>query len=162
MTDDSQLQHALLRHTVATLAYRGSKAMRGAPAEFANFEPPAGGRTPAAIIAHMADLFDWALALADGKHFWRDSPPLAWDEGVQRFFAAVEAFDRRLASEEPLAVSEEKLFQGPIADALTHVGQIAMLRRMAGWPARSENYFVAGVEAGRVGAEQAAPVQEFD
>lgn len=155
-------ENSLLRHTLATLAYRGGKAMRGAPAEFATYQPPAGGRTPAAIVAHMADLFDWALALADGKHFWRDSPPLEWDEGVKRFFAALEAFDRRLASDEPLAVSAEKLFQGPIADALTHVGQIAMLRRMAGCPARSENYFVASVQAGRVGLDQAAPAQEFD
>jgi hypothetical protein len=162
MKDDSLLRRNLLRHALATLAYRGGKAMRGAPAGFAAYQPPAGGRTPAAIVAHMADLFDWALALANGKQFWRDSPPLAWDEGVQRFFAAVEAFDRRLASEEPLAVSEEKLFQGPVADALTHVGQIAMLRRMAGCPARSENYFAASVEAGRVGIEQAPPVQEFD
>jgi hypothetical protein len=162
MKDDSPLRRNLLRHTLATVAYRGGKAMRGAPAEFATYQPPAGGRTPAAIVAHMADLFDWAIALADGKRFWADSPPLAWNEGVQRFFAALEAFDRRLASEEPLAVSEEKLFQGPIADALTHVGQIAMLRRMAGYRARSENFFAASVEAGRVGIEQAPPVQEFD
>jgi hypothetical protein len=81
---------------------------------------------------------------------------------MARFFAALEAFDRRLASDRALAVAPEKLFQGPIADALTHVGQIAMLRRMAGCPVRGENYFVAPIEIGRVGAEQAAPVKEFE
>jgi hypothetical protein len=110
----------------------------------------------------MSDLFDWALALADGKHYWRNSPPLEWDAGMARFFAALEAFDRRLESDQPLAAMPEKLFQGPIADALTHTGQIAMLRRMAGCPCRSENYFAAQIETGRVGLAQAAAVVEFD
>jgi hypothetical protein len=152
----------LLRHTVATLAYRGGKAMRGAPAEFATFRSAESSRTPAEILAHMADLFDWAIALADGKHFWHNSPPLSWEAGMARFFAALEAFDRRLALDQPLATSPEKLFQGPIADALTHTGQIAMLRRLAGCPCRGENYFVATIETGRVGADQAEPVREFD
>jgi hypothetical protein len=152
----------MLRHTVATLAYRGGKALRGAPAEFAAFCSAEGSRTPAEILAHMSDLFDWALSLADGKHVWQNSPALEWDAGMARFFAALEAFDRRLASDDPLAASPEKLFQGPIADALTHTGQIAMLRRLAGCPCRGENYFVANIEAGRVGAEQAAAAVEFD
>jgi hypothetical protein len=152
----------MLRHTVATLAYRGGKAMRGAPAEFATFRDAESSRTPGEILAHMGDLFDWAIALADGKHVWHTSPPLAWDAGTARFFAVLEAFDRRLASDQPLGTTPEKLFQGPIADALTHTGQIAMLRRLAGCPCRSENYFVANIETGRVGADQAVPVGEFD
>lgn len=152
----------MLRHTVATLAYRGSKAMRGAPAEFAEYRSAPDSRTPAEILAHMGDLFDWALALCDGRHVWRNSPVLAWDAGVARFFAALEAFDRRLNSSAPLGSPAEKIFQGPIADALTHVGQIAMLRRMAGCKMRGENYFVAKIEAGRVGADQAAAVVEFE
>jgi hypothetical protein len=152
----------MLRHTVATLAYRGGKAMRGAPAEFARYRSASDSRTPAEILAHMGDLFDWALGLCDGRHEWRNSPPLEWDEGMARFFAALEAFDRRLGSGAPLGFPAEKIFQGPIADGLTHVGQIAMLRRMAGYKMRGENYFAAKIEAGRVGAEQAAPVIEFD
>jgi hypothetical protein len=152
----------MLRHTVATLAYRGGKAMRGAPAEFARYRSASDSRTPAEILAHMGDLFDWALGLCDGRHEWHNSPPLAWDEGMARFFAALEAFDRRLSSGAPLGFPAEKIFQGPIADGLTHVGQIAMLRRMAGYKMRGENYFAAKIEAGRVGAEQAAPVIEFD
>jgi len=149
----------LLRHTVATLAYRAGKALRGAPPEFGDFAGT--GRKPIAILTHMGDLFDWALTLADGKQAWHEAAPLPWDQEVARFFAALDAFDRRLASGAPLAASEEKLFQGPIADALTHTGQIAMLRRLAGCPIRGENYFVAGVAAGRVGLEQSPPVVEF-
>jgi hypothetical protein len=151
----------LLRHTLATVAYRGGKALRGAPAEFADYRAAAGGRTPVEILAHIGDLFDWALKLADGKPEWHNAKPLPWDQEVARFFAALEAFDRRLASAEPLGFAAEKLFQGPIADALTHVGQIAMLRRMAGCGIRGENYFKASIAAGRVGAEQAAPAFEF-
>ena len=151
----------MLRHTVATLAYRGGKAVRGAPPEFAGYRASPGTRTPAEILAHIGDLLDWAAALADGRRDWHNSTPLAWDREVARFFAALEALDRRLAGAAP-ACSQEKLFQGPIADALTHVGQIAMLRRMAGCPVRGENYFRAEIAAGRVGAEQAAAVVEFE
>jgi hypothetical protein len=151
----------LLRHTLATVAYRGGKALRGAPTEFADYRAGPGGRTPVEILAHIGDLFDWALKLADGKHEWHNAAPLPWNQEVARFFAALEAFDRRLASAEPLGFAAEKLFQGPIADALTHVGQIAMLRRMAGCGIRGENYFKAAISAGRVGADQAAPAFEF-
>lgn len=147
----------LLRHAVATLAYRGGKALRGAPAEFASY----GSRTPGQILAHMCDLFDWALTIVDGKEAWHNSQPQAWDADIARFFAALEAFDRRLASGAPLAVAPERLFQAPVADALTHVGQIAMLRRLAGCKMNGENYFVAKIETGRVGADQAAPVKEL-
>lgn len=153
---------ALLRHTVATLAYRGGKALRGAPAEFATFRAAPQTRTPGEILAHLGDLLDWALSMAEGKPEWHNSPALAWEAGSARFFAALEAFDRRLASGTPLGTAAEGLFQGPIADALTHVGQINLLRRMAGGPVRGENYFKAEIVAGRVGTEQAKPRFEFD
>ncbi|HUA61505.1 MAG TPA: hypothetical protein VML19_22280 [Verrucomicrobiae bacterium] len=160
MTTPNTETTALLRHTLAALAYRAGKAVRGAPAEFATFRADATSRTPAEILAHMGDLFDWALSIANGKQAWHDSTPLAWAQEVARFFTALEAFDRRLA-EGPSDASIERLFQGPIADALTHTGQLAMLRRMAGCPFRGENYFVADIAAGRVGDEQAAPKKEF-
>jgi hypothetical protein len=150
-----------LRHTLATVAYRGGKALRGAPVEFGDYRPMPGGRTPVEMLAHIGDLFDWALKLADGKHEWHSAQPLPWDQEVARFFAALQGFDQRLGSGKPLGSSAEKLFQGPVADALTHVGQIAMLRRMAGCGIRGENYFKAAISAGRVGADQAAPVFEF-
>jgi hypothetical protein len=152
----------LLRHTVATLAYRAGKALRGAPDSFADFRAEAKVRTPGQILAHLGDLFDWALSIAKGKQEWHDSMPLPLSEGVKRFFAALEAFDAFLASDSPLQCPAEKLFQGPVADALTHVGQIAILRRLAGVPIRGENYFVADITLGRVGADQPAPRREFN
>jgi hypothetical protein len=151
-----------LRHAVATLAYRAGKALRGAPAAFADFSVASGTRTPAQIVAHMGDLLDWALYLARGEQSWHDSMPLPWDREVARFFAALEAFDAYLASERPLGGPAERLFQGPIADALTHTGQLTMLRRLAGTPVRGENYARATITAGTVGIAQAAPVYEFD
>jgi len=150
----------MLRHTLATLAYRGGKALRDAPPEFAEFR--GGTRTPREILAHIGDLTDWALHLASGEHLWRDAPPLPWDQEVARFFAALQAFDARLASGESLRATPEALFQGPIADALTHVGQIAMLRRMAGAPIKGENYFKAEIAAGRLSPEQSAARKEFE
>lgn len=149
----------LLRHTVATLAYRGAKAVRGAPAEFAGFK--GAEKTPGQILTHVGDLLDWALSMANGKREWHDSTPLPWDQEVKRFFAALKSFDDYLASAEPLQAPVEKLFQGPVADALTHVGQIAMLRRLAGVPIKAENYFVADVAVGRVGPDQTPPKREF-
>ena len=152
----------LLRHAVATLAYRGGKAVRGAPLEFATLKVKESTRTPSEILAHIGDLLDWALSLAVGQQRWKSSTPLPWEDEVRRFFTALEAFDARLASDAPLGFPVEKLFQGPVADALTHVGQIAMLRRLAGAPIKGENYFKADIIAGRVGADQADPTIEFD
>ena len=157
----SESSRQLLRHTLATLAYRAGKALRGAPDSFAQFSTGEKGRTPANILAHMGDLFDWALSIAKGKQEWHDSTPLSWAMEGERFFKTLQAFDDYLASDAPLAVSPDKLFQGPVADALTHTGQIAILRRMAGCPIRGENYFRAEITIGRVGQEQAAPAREF-
>ncbi len=155
-------ERALLRHTVATLAYRGLKVLRGAPEGFETLEARPGTRTPSQILAHIGDLLDWALHLARGEHTWKDGAPLTWAEGEARFLSGLRVFDDYLASEAPLVMPAERLFQGPIADALTHVGQIAMLRRMAGSPVRGENYFKADIAAGRVGANQPGPNREFD
>ena len=151
-----------LRHTLATLAYRGGKAIRNAPASFANYGAPDTARTPVKILAHIGDLMDWALSIAAGRTTWKDSTPLSWDQECERFFAALKKFDDYLASDQPLHAPAETIFQGPIADALTHVGQINMLRRMAGCPIKGESYFVADITVGRVGKDQAPPRKEFD
>ncbi|HWZ86961.1 MAG TPA: hypothetical protein VN032_12210 [Thermoanaerobaculia bacterium] len=162
MTGGPDSGREFLRHTVATLAYRGGKALRGAPEGFAAFRAGGAARAPGEILAHVGDLLDWAVSLATGRQAWKDSPPLSWDAGTARFFEALERFDAVLASPAPLASPAEKLFQGPVADALAHVGQIAILRRLAGAPIKAENYFQADIAAGRVGPEQAAPRREFD
>ncbi len=100
--------------------------------------------------------------MAEGNPQWSESPPLLWDREVARFFAALKAFDEFLASGKTLQAPMERLFQGPIADALTHVGQLAMLRRLAGSPAKGENYFVAEISAGCVGPDQPVPKRQFE
>ena len=151
----------MLRHAVATLAYRAGKALRGAPAGFSEFRAGESSRTAGQILAHLVDLFDWALSIAKGAQAWTDSPVLEWDAGSRRFFESLGRFDEYLASDAPLSDSPERLFQGPVADALTHVGQIALLRRLAGAPVKGENYHRADIAAGRVGPDQAAPRREF-
>jgi hypothetical protein len=155
-------QVSVLRHTLATVAYRGGKTVRGAPGSFANFRVGESTRTPGEILAHIGDLYDWALALAQGRHDWHSSTPLPWEEEVKRFHRTLWAFDGYLVSSLPLGCTVEKLFQGPVADSLTHIGQIALLRRAAGAPIRAENYLKAEIAAGRVGADQATPRMEFD
>lgn len=162
MTANAESPRALLRHTLATLAYRAEKVLRNAPSGFATFEVGEGGRTPERILAHMGDLMDWGHWLFQGERRWRDSTPLAWGDEVDRFFRAVRQFDDDLASDQPAQSSLERLFQGPIADALTHTGQLAMLRRLAGSPVRGENYLRAEIVTGRVGREQSTRRVEFD
>ena len=135
----------LFRHSLATLGYRGSKAFRGAPEGFSGFRIGPDGRTAGEILAHVGDLLDWALIMAKEKHVWRESTPQAWDQDVERFLAALAAFDDYIASDEPLQAPLDRLLQGPVADALTHVGQIAMMRRLAGSPLKGENYFRAEI-----------------
>jgi len=151
----------LLRHTLATVAYRGGKAVRNAPEGFAEFQAGEGVRTPGQILAHIGDLFDWGLSIAQGRRTWHDSKPLPWEQEVVRFFATLKKFDDFLASSEPVQASLEKIYQGPIADALTHVGQINILRRLAGAPVKGESYYEAAIETGRVGTDQAKPKREF-
>jgi hypothetical protein len=152
---------ALLRHTLATVAYRGGKALRGTPESFASYSSGENGRTPAKILAHMGDLYDWAFSIASGNQVWKDAQPLPWEDETKRFFAALKNFDDYLASGKELHETAAALFQGPIADSLTHIGQIAMLRRMAGCAIKGENYHKAEIVAGRVGADQASPRREF-
>ena len=162
MTATPDPARELLRHTLASVAYRGGKVLRGAPDSFADSTAGGAARTPAKILAHMGDLFDWALSIAEGKQEWRDSTPLPWSAEVARFFATLKTFDDYLASGAELHAPAEKLFQGPVADALNHVGQLAMLRRLAGCPMKGENYYKAEMSAGRVGPEQVAPKREFE
>ena len=151
----------LLRHTAATVAYRGGKALRGAPDGFARFTAGESSRTPGQILSHICDLYDWALTIAKGKEVWKDTKPRGWNEDVARFFTSLAAFDEFLASGHKLAVSPATLFQGPVADSLAHIGQIAMLRRLAASPVRAENYARADIVIGRVGPEQTPPKREF-
>lgn len=157
-----EAERHFLRHTLATVAYRGAKPLRDAPPGFGTLEIANYPRTPGKILTHINDLFDWALSISRGKQGWHDSTPGEWASEVTRFFHAVKALDDYLASEEPLHEAPTKLFQGPIADALTHIGQIAMLRRLAGHPIKAENYHKAAIASGQVGPEQPAPQREFD
>jgi hypothetical protein len=152
----------LLRHTLATLAYRAAKAVRGAPAEFSTFLVSPSSRTPGQILSHLCDLMDWAGWLARGEHRWTNSTPGTWDDDVARFFNSLQQLDAYVASGAPMYRPAEQLFQGPVADALTHVGQITMLRRVAGSPVRGESYARAEIARGRVGADQAPARYEFD
>lgn len=152
-------ERELLRHTLATLAYRLTRALGGAPEEFADYA--GAGRTPLHILSHMGDLLEWALTIVQGKESWPDSDPLPWEDEKRRFFAGLKALDDVLARREPIHGDPERLFQGPIADAISHTGQLAMLRRLAGGRMKGENYYVAKIEVGQTGEEQPEPVQPF-
>ena len=154
--------HIPLRHVVATIAYRGAKALRGAPPEFANFKASPTTRTPVEILAHIGDLMDTVLWYCQGNRKWRDSTPLPWDQEVARFHAALEALDRQIVAGVAPDLKHERMFQGPVADALTHIGQINMLRRMAGSPVKGEAYFYAPIEPGRVGPDQLPPDSKYE
>ncbi len=150
-----------LRHTLATLSYRAGKAIRNTPADFSAVRAAPDSRSAAEILAHMSDLLDWALSQARGEQRWADAPVQSWEMDCKRFFSTLEAFDVYLASDDPLAIPVERLFQGAVADALTHTGQLTLLRRLAGDPIHAENYAKARIAVGRVGVEQEAPRHEF-
>ena len=147
------LKREVLRHMVATVAYRGGLAVVDAPESFASFRAHDTTRTPGEILAHIGDLLEGSLYLLKGEMVYLTSTPLPWKEEIKRFFSAIKNLDSYLASDAPLACAVEKLVQGPIGDALTHVGQIVMLRRMSGNPIRSAAYFTAEIVAGEVNEE---------
>jgi hypothetical protein len=151
-----------LRHALATLAYRGGKVLREAPPGFGSFRVGDTSRSASAILTHVCDLLDWSLSLLRGQEIWRDSSPGVWDDEVRRFFDTLGALDQRLAAPGALGCPWTRLFQGPIADAFTHIGQVALLRRVAGSAVRGENYFKAEIASGRVGPDQSDPRREFE
>jgi hypothetical protein len=153
------VKRELLRHLVATVAYRGGIAVSGAPEDFAGFRVGGDVRAPGEILAHIGDLLEGSLYLLRGEMVYLASSPLPWKEEVRRFFSAAGRLDAYLGSDAPLACPVEKLVQGPVGDALTHVGQIVMLRRAAGSPARAESYFTAEIIPGTVNQDSFG---EFD
>lgn len=151
----------LLRHALATLAYRAGKTLRETPPGFATFAGGPGLRTPLQLIGHLGDLMAWSTSIVRGAEGWVDTTPATWEASVERFYHELKGFDSTLGSvPEPHPLST-RLLQGPVADALTHVGQLAMLRRMAGAPIKGENYFRAEIAIGRLGTDQSAPRREF-
>jgi hypothetical protein len=162
MNETTDPTRQFLRHTLATLAYRAGKVLRDPPDNYAMLRAGETTRTPSQILAHVGDLLDWALSQATGNERWNDATPLPWNQEVERFYGALDALDTCLASDVGLGRPCEQIFQGPVADALAHFGQLAMLRRLAGQPVRGENYAVAEIELGRVGPQQSAKRMEFD
>lgn len=160
MTSDPERE--TLRHALAVVAYRGGKVIRSAPQGFGDFRVSEDARTPSQILAHLCDLLDWTLSLLRGAQAWRDSAPARWEQDAERFFRGLAQVDEQLASGPVPEGSPRRIVQGPLADALTHIGQLAMLRRLFGAPVRGENYYVADIEVGRVGPEQPSPRREFD
>jgi hypothetical protein len=152
---------AVCRHLVATLAYRSAKVLRDPPPGFAQTSFGSSTRKPVLIVAHLADLIAWAITLTRGNSLWKAEGSDDWNREVARFFENLATLDRELVSN-ATEFSIEKLIQGPLADALTHVGQLAMLRGMAGAPVRPESFARAEIVAGRVSLEQAPPGREFD
>ena len=144
----ADVKREVLRHVVATVAYRGGVAVSGAPEDFAAFRVSGDVRSPGEILAHVGDLLEGSLYLLRGEMRYLASAPMPWVEEVSRFFSAAKRLDEYLESGGALACPVEKLIQGPVADALTHVGQIVMLRRVAGSPASAESYFTAEIIPG--------------
>lgn len=155
-------ERSLLRHTLATLAYRAEKVLRDPPAGFGAHRAGPELRSPLEIVGHLGDLLEWAEQLAGGQWVWKAASAGEWEADVERFFAVLARLDVHLASDAPLGHPAGVIFQGPIADALTHVGQLAMLRRLAGAPVRPESYGRAEIRVGRVGREQSNVRREFD
>jgi len=152
----------MVRHAVATLAYRAAKVMHGAPESFSVFRAARTSRTPLEIVAHMGDLFEWAYSMTTGAPKWSTAAPQEWPKECARFFAALKKFDEALASGNPIPYELTRIFQGPIADALTHTGQLAMLRRLFGSPMKGESYNRADIVIGRVGSDQTPPNPKYE
>ena len=155
-------ERKVLRQMAATLAYRAAKVLRDAPADFGHRSFGDSTRQPVRIVAHMGDLMSWGVSMAGGGKEWKPAGGNDWRSEVDRFFTCLAALDAAIDDDAAFQGSIDKLIQGPLADALTHVGQLAMLRGMMGAPVRPESYARATITAGRVGLDQEQPRAEFD
>ena len=161
---DDPTTRQFLRHALATLAYRAGKTVRGTPEAFGEYRASPESPSSVEILAHMGDLMDWVLRMVKGDPAWTAATPLPWEQEIARFFASLRALDDYLASGAAIEWDPGRVFQGGIADAFTHTGQLAMLRRLSGYKMKGESYARADIVAGRVGLEQtpADPKYEFD
>jgi hypothetical protein len=150
----------LLYHFLATLAYRTQKALRGAPANFGSFQVAEGVRNPSSIVCHMTSVLGYARTFYIGGTYWPESLP-SFQEEIIRFHAILCDLAKYIEMDSPLlgGMSEEQLLQGPLSDAMTHVGQLAMLRRLAGSPVAPENFVFAEINPNRLGPDQADPAR---
>lgn len=146
----------LLRHFLAALAYRTQKALRDAPATFDDYRAAPGVRTPRELVRHMTNVLGYARTFFIGGEFKAEALPTLHDE-VTRFHAMLESLAVAIETSEPAGATAEQLLQGPLADAMTHAGQLAMLRRLAGSPVPAENFLKADVRTDNVGANQPDP-----
>ncbi len=151
----------LLRHALATLAYRAGKVLRDEPDGFADVRVSPVSRSAVELVSHLGDLMAWGERLARGEYRWEAGVTTDWEEARDRFFRELAAFDAALADPAVTEPPTGVLFQGPVADALTHVGQLAMMRGVAGQPVRPESYARATIQAGRIGRDQAPPGREY-
>ena len=152
-------KRSLLRHFLAALAYRTQKALRDAPAEFETFQAGDGVRTPRELVRHMTSVLGYARTFFIGGEY-RPEALSSLPEEVVRFHEMLEDLATHIEAGDPLLqdMSAERLLQGPFVDAMTHAGQLAMLRRLAGTPVPPENFIVADIKSERLGIQQAAPV----
>ncbi len=148
----------LLQHFLGALAYRTQKALRDAPASFAEFRAAPTARTPFELVWHMTGVIGYARTMLHGGDF--EPPRLAsFADEVARFHDTLAALSRDFGDASLQArISDEQFLQGPLSDAMTHAGQLAMLRRLEGAPVPSENFIFAKVAADNVGSTQALPV----
>lgn len=155
---DMNEKREILRHFLAALAYRTQKALRDAPPGFGDFTPPAQVRSPAALLRHMTSVLGYARTYFVGGHYWPEPLPTLEHE-IARFHEMLEDLSRLLGDGTPMlqGMTEERLLQGPFADAMTHAGQLAMLRRFAGAPIPPENFIVADITKERLGVDQSEP-----
>src|SRR5687768_6139482 len=147
----------LLRHFLAALAYRTQKALRGEPSEFADFRAGTHVRTPHELVWHMTGVIGYARTMLHGGKF---VPPRleTFAEEIVRFHDTLAALREDFANSALTAqISDDQFLQGPLSDAMTHAGQLAMLRRMAGSPVPSENFIFASIDGENVSADQAEP-----
>jgi hypothetical protein len=155
-TDDKR---QVLRHFLAALAYRTQKALRDAPAEFGVFQAGAGVRSPAELVCHMTSVLGYARTFFVGGQYRPARLPSLQAE-TMRFHEMLADLSQHLQSSTPLlqGMSPERLLQGPFADAMSHAGQLALLRRLFGRPVAPENFIVADIDEERCGPLQAEPV----
>ena len=140
---------ALFRHLIATLGHRFGVAVKDSPPGFADYIACPGARTPGQVLAHIHVLVEWSTNVVQGGGERPQEAALVWDQAVRRLYQLLQSLDDAVVHAEGKAFPIEKLLQGPIADALTHVGQLTMLRRMAGAPVQTDSYFRADISAGQ-------------
>ncbi len=131
-----------IQHFLKVLSYRFEKAIHNAAESYPKHASGHGIRTPLELLGHMNGVLEFAISSLKNQPR-RNIPEQSWQEQITLYYEKLKELNQLMQENSFDTDTLERILQGPLADAMTHIGQLAMMRRLANSAIAGENYFAA-------------------